>query len=78
MGESGAGKTTLLNTLAQRVSTGVVTGDMVRFLFFPLAHLDGVADSTSPQLVNGKPLPLSFQRQTGVCLCPAVPLPAPD
>ncbi|GAA5925123.1 hypothetical protein JCM10213_000539 [Rhodosporidiobolus nylandii] len=44
MGESGAGKTTLLNTLAQRVSTGVVTGDM---------------------LVNGKPLPLSFQRQTG-------------
>jgi ABC-type multidrug transport system ATPase subunit len=35
MGESGAGKTTLLNTLAQRVSTGVVTGDMVRLLFFP-------------------------------------------
>ncbi|GLB42209.1 putative ABC transporter superfamily, ABCG family. PDR (TC 3.A.1.205) subfamily protein [Lyophyllum shimeji] len=28
MGESGAGKTTLLNVLAQRVSTGVVTGDM--------------------------------------------------
>ncbi|KAG6909484.1 hypothetical protein DXG01_017206 [Tephrocybe rancida] len=27
MGESGAGKTTLLNVLAQRVSTGVVTGD---------------------------------------------------
>ncbi|GAA5915070.1 hypothetical protein JCM6882_006773, partial [Rhodosporidiobolus microsporus] len=44
MGESGAGKTTLLNTLAQRVDTGVVTGDM---------------------LVNGKPLPISFQRQTG-------------
>ncbi|GAA6000108.1 hypothetical protein JCM10207_006055 [Rhodosporidiobolus poonsookiae] len=44
MGESGAGKTTLLNTLAQRVTTGVVTGDM---------------------LVNGKPLPISFQRQTG-------------
>ncbi|TNY24740.1 putative SNQ2-ABC transporter [Rhodotorula diobovata] len=44
MGESGAGKTTLLNVLAQRVSVGVVTGDM---------------------LVNGKPLPLSFQRQTG-------------
>lgn len=28
MGESGAGKTTLLNVLAQRVNTGVVTGDM--------------------------------------------------
>lgn len=28
MGESGAGKTTLLNVLAQRVSTGIVTGDM--------------------------------------------------
>ena len=27
MGESGAGKTTLLNVLAQRVYTGVVTGD---------------------------------------------------
>jgi ATP-binding cassette subfamily G (WHITE) protein 2 (SNQ2) len=27
MGESGAGKTTLLNTLAERVSTGVITGD---------------------------------------------------
>ncbi|KDR66421.1 hypothetical protein GALMADRAFT_80772 [Galerina marginata CBS 339.88] len=27
MGESGAGKTTLLNVLAERVSTGVVTGD---------------------------------------------------
>ena len=27
MGESGAGKTTLLNVLAQRASTGVVTGD---------------------------------------------------
>lgn len=27
MGESGAGKTTLLNVLAQRQSTGVVTGD---------------------------------------------------
>ncbi|GAA5921798.1 hypothetical protein JCM3775_001825 [Rhodotorula graminis] len=46
MGESGAGKTTLLNVLAQRVSVGVVTGDM---------------------LVNGKPLPQSFQRQTGYC-----------
>ncbi|GAA6001439.1 uncharacterized protein JCM10292_006254 [Rhodotorula paludigena] len=46
MGESGAGKTTLLNVLAQRVSTGVVTGDM---------------------LVNGRPLPISFQRQTGYC-----------
>ncbi|ODV65879.1 hypothetical protein HYPBUDRAFT_112819 [Hyphopichia burtonii NRRL Y-1933] len=29
MGESGAGKTTLLNTLAQRIDTGVVTGDML-------------------------------------------------
>ncbi len=29
MGASGAGKTTLLNTLAQRQSTGVVTGDML-------------------------------------------------
>lgn len=46
MGESGAGKTTLLNVLAQRVTTGIVTGDM---------------------LVNGKPLPVSFQRQTGYC-----------
>ncbi|KAJ8294266.1 Brefeldin A resistance protein [Rhodotorula toruloides] len=47
MGESGAGKTTLLNVLAQRVSTGVVTGDM---------------------LVNGRPLPVSFQRQTGYAM----------
>ncbi|KAL8280941.1 hypothetical protein RQP46_006620 [Phenoliferia psychrophenolica] len=46
MGESGAGKTTLLNVLAQRVTMGVVTGDM---------------------LVNGKALPISFQRQTGYC-----------
>lgn len=44
MGVSGAGKTTLLDVLAQRVSLGVVTGDM---------------------LVNGSPLPASFQRQTG-------------
>lgn len=29
MGESGAGKTTLLNILAQRVSTGIVSGDML-------------------------------------------------
>ena len=29
MGESGAGKTTLLNVLAQRVDTGVVTGDIL-------------------------------------------------
>ncbi|PLB48516.1 hypothetical protein P170DRAFT_359775 [Aspergillus steynii IBT 23096] len=29
MGESGAGKTTLLNILAQRVSTGVISGDML-------------------------------------------------
>lgn len=29
MGESGAGKTTLLNTLAQRNSIGIVTGDML-------------------------------------------------
>lgn len=29
MGASGAGKTTLLNTLSQRMSTGVVTGDML-------------------------------------------------
>lgn len=28
MGESGAGKTTLLNVLSQRVSTGVITGDL--------------------------------------------------
>ena len=28
MGESGAGKTTLLNVLAQRVSTGIITGGM--------------------------------------------------
>lgn len=42
--ESGAGKTTLLNCLAQRVSTGVVTGEM---------------------LIDGRPLPRSFQRSTG-------------
>lgn len=36
----------LADVLAQRVSVGVVTGDM---------------------LVNGKPLPQSFQRQTGYC-----------
>ncbi|KII83910.1 hypothetical protein PLICRDRAFT_179945 [Plicaturopsis crispa FD-325 SS-3] len=29
MGETGAGKTTLLNVLAQRVSTGVITGDLL-------------------------------------------------
>ena len=46
MGASGAGKTTLLNTLAQRQSMGVVSGDM---------------------LVDGKPLGLSFQRNTGFC-----------
>ncbi|KAI8963365.1 ABC-2 type transporter-domain-containing protein [Daldinia sp. FL1419] len=44
MGASGAGKTTLLNTLAQRITTGVVTGDF---------------------LVDGRPLPKSFQRATG-------------
>jgi ATP-binding cassette, subfamily G (WHITE), member 2, SNQ2 len=42
--ESGAGKTTLLNCLAQRVSTGVVTGEI---------------------LIDGRPLPRSFQRSTG-------------
>ncbi|KAF2239644.1 ABC drug exporter AtrF [Viridothelium virens] len=44
MGSSGAGKTTLLNTLAQRINTGVVTGDF---------------------LVDGRPLPKSFQRSSG-------------
>ncbi|KAI9848005.1 MAG: hypothetical protein M1838_000677 [Thelocarpon superellum] len=44
MGASGAGKTTLLNTLAQRVTFGVVQGDF---------------------LVDGRPLPKSFQRATG-------------
>ncbi|KAH6844637.1 ABC-2 type transporter-domain-containing protein [Chaetomium sp. MPI-CAGE-AT-0009] len=44
MGVSGAGKTTLLNVLAQRVSVGVITGDI---------------------LVNGAPLPASFQRTAG-------------
>ncbi|KAI2771809.1 ABC-2 type transporter-domain-containing protein [Daldinia loculata] len=44
MGASGAGKTTLLNTLAQRITFGVVTGDF---------------------LVDGRPLPKSFQRATG-------------
>ena len=44
MGSSGAGKTTLLNTLAQRQTFGVVTGDF---------------------LVDGRPLPKSFQRATG-------------
>ncbi|GMF48965.1 unnamed protein product [[Candida] boidinii] len=29
MGESGAGKTTLLNVLAQRISFGTITGDML-------------------------------------------------
>ncbi|CAH2353785.1 protein Snq2p [[Candida] railenensis] len=29
MGESGAGKTTLLNTLAQRITMGVISGDML-------------------------------------------------
>lgn len=46
VGASGAGKTTLLNTLAQRQSTGVISGDM---------------------LVDGRPLPISFQRSTGYC-----------
>lgn len=54
MGESGAGKTTLLNVLAQRVTMGVVTGDM---------------------LVNGKALPVSFQRQTGAPLPSVSPIP---
>ncbi|KAK5069702.1 ATP-binding cassette transporter snq2 [Lithohypha guttulata] len=44
MGASGAGKTTLLNTLAQRISFGTISGDM---------------------LVDGRPLPKSFQRATG-------------
>ncbi|KAJ9620280.1 ATP-binding cassette transporter snq2 [Taxawa tesnikishii (nom. ined.)] len=44
MGASGAGKTTLLNTLAQRITFGVVTGDF---------------------LVDGRPLPKSFQRSSG-------------
>lgn len=44
MGASGAGKTTLLNILAQRVSTGRISGDF---------------------LVDGSPLPKSFQRSTG-------------
>ena len=44
MGASGAGKTTLLNTLAQRMTFGVVEGDF---------------------LVDGRPLPKSFQRGTG-------------
>ncbi|KAI0016576.1 ABC drug exporter AtrF [Xylariomycetidae sp. FL0641] len=44
MGASGAGKTTLLNTLAQRITTGTITGDF---------------------LVDGRPLPKSFQRATG-------------
>ena len=44
MGASGAGKTTLLNTLAQRITFGVVEGDF---------------------LVDGKPLPRSFQRSSG-------------
>lgn len=42
--ESRAVKTTLLNCLAQRVSTGVVIGEM---------------------LIDGRPLPRSFQRSTG-------------
>jgi ABC-type multidrug transport system ATPase subunit len=42
--ESGAGKTTLLNCLAQRVSAGVIMGEM---------------------LIDGRPLPKSFQRSTG-------------
>ena len=46
VGASGAGKTTLLNTLAQRQTTGVITGDM---------------------LVDGRPLPKSFQSATGYC-----------
>ncbi|KXN93194.1 Brefeldin A resistance protein [Leucoagaricus sp. SymC.cos] len=46
MGESGAGKTTLLNVLAQRTTTGVVSGD---------------------RFVNGHPLPIDFQAQTGYC-----------
>jgi ATP-binding cassette subfamily G (WHITE) protein 2 (SNQ2) len=54
MGESGAGKTTLLNVLAQRVTMGTITGDM---------------------LVNGRPLPNSFQRQTGYCQQQDVHLP---
>ena len=29
MGESGAGKTTLLNVLSQRISVGVITGDLL-------------------------------------------------
>lgn len=44
MGASGAGKTTLLNILAQRTSTGTITGDF---------------------LLDGRPLPKSFQRATG-------------
>lgn len=44
IGASGAGKTTLLNALAQRLTSGSLTGDC---------------------LVDGKPLPVSFKRNTG-------------
>ncbi|KAK2626262.1 hypothetical protein QTJ16_004524 [Diplocarpon rosae] len=46
MGASGAGKTTLLDVLAQRKTTGVVSGSI---------------------LVDGKPLPVSFERCIGFC-----------
>jgi len=42
--ESGAGKTTLLNCLSNRVTQGVITGQI---------------------LIDGRPLPTSFQRSTG-------------
>ena len=44
MGASGAGKTTLLNTLAQRITFGIIEGEF---------------------LVDGRPLPKSFQRSSG-------------
>ncbi|KAI5291017.1 hypothetical protein KEM54_006645, partial [Ascosphaera aggregata] len=44
IGASGAGKTTLLNALAQRLTSGALTGEF---------------------LVDGRPLPKSFKRDTG-------------
>lgn len=62
MGASGAGKTTLLNVLAQRINFGKVEGQRC-----PKLDCAAVPNEYSPGefLVDGRPLPRSFQRSSG-------------
>lgn len=64
MGASGAGKTTLLNVLAQRINFGKVEGKILRRLI-DLSGEQGLTTSSGDFLVDGRPLPKSFQRSSG-------------